>query len=135
MPFVADSVLLTGVALDAPTAVLRGARMLLPVREATQNAGRFVEAIIRAGGGTQPEPWCASTIYYVGSHMLGPKWPLPKTRSCDVLLEFARARFVLRPDPAPGYVFLCLRSDVDAYHTGFVETLAPGFGKRAFNTL
>jgi hypothetical protein len=135
MPFVADPVLVTGTGLDPAIAVLRAARMLLPVREASQNTGRFVDAIIRSAGGTPPEAWCASTLYYVGSHLLGPRWPLPKTRSCDVLLEFARTRFVLRPDPAPGYVFLCLRSDTDAYHTGFVETLAPTFGSRAFNTL
>jgi hypothetical protein len=135
MPFIADPVLVTGAGLDPAIAILRAARMLLPVREASQNTGRFVNAIIRSAGGTPPEAWCASALYYVGAHILGPWWPLPKTRSCDVLLEFARSHLVLRPDPAPGSVFLCLRSDVDAYHTGLVETLAPTFGPRAFNTL
>jgi len=134
MPFVVADPLAPAV-LDPSTVVRRAARMLLPIREASQNMGRFVEAIIRFAGGTPPEAWCASVVYYVGRLMLGARWPLPKTRSCDVLLEFARQHGILRPNPAPGYVFLCMRSDVDAYHTGFVDSLAPEYGARAFNTL
>jgi hypothetical protein len=123
------------VGLTAGAAVLRAARMLLPVREAGQNLGRFVETIIRYAGGTPPEPWCASFEYYVGHQMLGSRWPCPKTRSCDVILEWARAKELLREQPTPHAIFLILRSETDAFHTGFVEGIAPEQGPNAFRTV
>ncbi|RTL04112.1 MAG: CHAP domain-containing protein [Acidimicrobiia bacterium] len=110
------------------TPVLAAARMLLPVREAQPNRGRFVEAIIRRAGGTPPEPWCASFVYYVGSGICGAAWPLPKTRSCDVLLEAARAAGALYGEevrPESGWLFLVLASDTDATHVGFVDQMLP----------
>lgn len=114
--------------MSAPTMVLAAARMLLPVREAGQNRGRFVEAIIRYAGGQPGEPWCASFVYYVGHKMLGPAWPLPKTRSCDVLLEYARKGGILRDEsvrPQPGWLFLVMRAPHDATHVGFVDAVLP----------
>jgi hypothetical protein len=74
-------------------------------------------------------------VWWIGHGMLGGRWPLPQTRSCDVLLEFARRHGVLRETPIPHGVFLALRTDHDAYHTGFVEDLAAGYGPNAFRTI
>lgn len=118
-------------------AVLAVAIACLPVREAEPNRGRFVDSIIEYAGGHPPESWCASFVYYCGRIALGSAWPLPKTRSCDVLLEFARANRLLVTSPVPqrGDVFLVLNSDTDAHHTGFVESLRPDLGPQAFGTL
>lgn len=108
--------------------VLAGARLLLPVREAGPNRGRFVEAIIRFAGGEPGEPWCASFVYYVGRKMLGSNWPLPKTRACDVLLEHGRKHNAVSEEPAPpkrGALFLVLASDTDATHVGFIDEVLP----------
>lgn len=115
--------------LTVSVAVLNSARMMLPVREAGANRGRFVEAIIRYAGGLPGEPWCASFVYYVGHKMLGGLgWRLPKTRSCDVLLEHARAQGTLYDEevrPEPGWLFLVMQSDKDATHVGFVDVVLP----------
>lgn len=119
-------------------AVLAVARATLPVREASPNWGRFVQAIIESAGGTGPESWCASWVYYCGSRVMGREWPLPMTRSCDILLEFGRKHGLMVPADAPllpGDVFLALRSENDAYHTGFVDIPRPDLAKRAFETL
>jgi len=108
------------------TIVLSAARLLLPIREAGANRGRFVESIIRYAGGAPGEPWCASFVFYVGRKMLGDAWPLPKTRSCDVLLEYAREKEMVVPLPSPGDLFLVMRSAADAVHVGFVDDVLPG---------
>lgn len=118
-------------------AVLSIARALLPVREAAPNRGRFVDTIIEFAGGTPPEPWCASFIYYCGRIALGSNWPLPKTRSCDVLLEYAIKKNLIAPltVPSRGDLFLVMKSPTDAIHVGFVETLRADQGTLAFQTL
>lgn len=116
-------------------AVLAIARACLPVREAAPNTGRFVDAIIEMAGGRVPESWCADFVYYCGWHILRRDWPLPKTGSCDVLLEFARTNNLLVPTPGPGDVFLVLKTATDAHHTGFVETLRPDQGPSAWQSL
>jgi hypothetical protein len=116
-------------------AVLAFARGLLPVREAGANRGRFVEAIINYGGGIPGQPWCAYFIYYIGRRMLGASWPLPKTGSCDVLLEWARTRGMLQNTPARGALFLVMKSPTDATHVGFVDDLMPDRSDTAFLTV
>jgi len=108
------------------TIVLSAARLLLPIREAGANRGRFVESIIRYAGGEPGEPWCASFVFYCGRKMLGDAWPLPKTRSCDVLLQHAREKEMVVPLPASGDLFLVMRSAADAVHVGFVDDVLPG---------
>jgi len=105
--------------------VLNAAKMLLPIREAGQNRGRFVEAIIKYAGGQPGDPWCAAFVYYVGHKMLGVAWPLPKTLSCDELLAYAIKHEFLVDVPYPGCLFLVMKSSTDATHVGFVDTLLP----------
>lgn len=119
-------------------AVLAAARLLLPVREIAgqNNRGRFVEAIIASTGNKPGDAWCASAVYYLGRGILGARWPLPRTASCDELLKFARAREILRPSPRRGDVFLRLHTDTDAVHTGFVdETPDPSQPPKGFRVL
>lgn len=105
--------------------VLALARALLPVREAGQNRGRFVEAIIRFAGGEPGEPWCASFVYYCGRKMLGEGWRLPKTRSCDVLLNACKGLGMLSTAPQSGGLFFVMRTPADATHVGFVDQVLP----------
>lgn len=107
--------------------LVRAARLLLPVREAGQNRGRFVETIIRTAGGKAGEPWCAYFVYYVGHGLFGKQWPLPKTGSCDVLLKHCVDRQMMSPVPIPGGLFFVMRpgSETDAVHVGFVANRIP----------
>lgn len=112
-------------AITVVGAVLAGAGLLEPVREIAgrQNDGYMIRAIQAATGNAPPEKWCASFVAYVGRGILGARWPLPATASCDDLLEFARrhAWLVEASDgPERGDVFLQLRTAADAIHTGFV---------------
>jgi hypothetical protein len=98
------------------------------VKEAAgrNNWGRFVEAILKCVGLLGGQPWCAALVYYVGRGMLGLRWPLRKTGSCDLLLEQARALGILHDTPQRGDVFLRMKSKHDAVHTGFVDEVDAG---------
>jgi hypothetical protein len=111
---------------DARRRVIATARMLRFVREAPEasNGGRWVEAIQRIGGTSKGNPWCAAFVSTVLGLTFAGKNPLPYTASCDVLLEHARTKKWLRDGPTPGCVFLRLKSDHDADHTGFVTETA-----------
>lgn len=121
-------------AITVVGAVLAAAGLLEPVRELVgrTNDGYMVRAIQQATGTRPPDPWCASFVAYVGRGVLGARWPLPPTASCDVLLEVARTKGWLGETPERGDVFLVLRSDADAVHTGFVTGVD---AERRFRTL
>lgn len=106
--------------LDPSSTIIRAAKMLTPIREAGQNRGRFVEAIIKYAGGKPGDKWCAAFVYYVGHKMLGALWRLPKTLSCDELLLYAEKHNMLSHVPYPGCLFLVMASPTDATHVGFV---------------
>lgn len=103
--------------------ILARARMFKFVREVGANGGRWVEAIQRIGGTSKGQPWCACFVSMVLGIWYDGKPPLPFTASCDVLLETAKAKGCLVTVPAPGDVFLHLKSVVDATHTGFVTAV------------
>jgi hypothetical protein len=93
------------------------------IRELTgQNDGAWVEAIQRVTGNKKGDSWCASyvsvvlALYYGGPN----KNPLPMTASCDELLEFARKKGWLTETPKVNNVFLVMKNEHDAVHTGFV---------------
>lgn len=116
--------------------VLAGAALTEGIEEVPpgSNRGRAVELCQRATGNEPGAPWCASWVARVGATMLAERWPLPRTASCDRLLEFARAKNLLREAPLPGDVFLVLKSDADAVHTGLV-TQVYGGGRDGFATI
>lgn len=105
--------------------VLTIARLFGFVREIMKNGkgtntGRWVEAIQRIGGTVKGQPWCACFVCIVLGLFLGGRLPFSYTASCDNILEWARAKGVLYDDPMPGDIFLLLKSEHDAVHTGFV---------------
>lgn len=91
------------------------------VTEATRlNDGPWVEAILRLTGNRKGDPWCASFVTMVLDIAYRGKNPLKRSASCDVLLEDARGKGWLTPEPSVGDVFLVMRAPNDAVHTGVV---------------
>lgn len=102
------------------------ARQFLFVREVGgQNKGVWVNTIQKVTGNDDGDSWCASFVSLVLGIAFGSKNPLPRTASCDVLLEAARSNGWLTSTPSVGDVFLYLKSPADAHHTGFVTSTAP----------
>lgn len=96
------------------------------VKEASgQNDGAWVESIQRITGNRRGDPWCASFVAWVLDIAFQGKNPLPRSGSCDVLLEAARSRKWLQADPEVGDVFLIMRTKTDAVHTGIVTAVSP----------
>lgn len=94
------------------------------LQEATkQNDGRWVEAVQRLTGNKKGDAWCASFVTMLLDIAYRGKNPLPITASCDVLLEDARRRGWLHPVPHVGDVFLVMKSEHDAVHTGVVTSV------------
>lgn len=104
--------------------VLDLARKFRFVRELAGNKGQRVEALQRWCGGTAGDSWCAAyatmvlDVYYEG------KSPVPRTMSCDVILETARQSGMLTDLPLPGDLYLRLRTKHDAHHVGFVTDVS-----------
>jgi hypothetical protein len=85
-----------------------------------QNKGVWVNTIQKVTGNGDGDSWCASFVSLVLGIAYEGKSPLPRTASCDVILEHARDNGWLSDTPDVGDVFLCMKSPTDAYHTGFV---------------
>lgn len=102
------------------------------VKEATkQNDGPWVEAIQRVTGNKKGDPWCASFVTFVLDIAFKGKNPIIRTASCDAMLVVARRQGWLVAEPAPGDVFLVMKTDTDAVHTGFVSAV----GKLSVKTI
>lgn len=93
------------------------------IDEVPSNRGRAVALMQRVTGGSPGDPWCADYVAYVGSTVLGARWPLRLTGSCDELLADARMKGLVRETPQPGDLFLVMKSATDAVHTGFVTSV------------
>lgn len=108
-------------------AVLGAFALLLPVREATgHNDGPVINAIQASTGNASGDPYCQSTTWYVGSGVLGARWPMPKTASCQAALAHARALGLERATPQRGDQFFVLDANGIAHHTGLVEAVDGG---------
>lgn len=102
------------------------ARKLRYVREVPENKGQRVEAIQRWSGGAPGDSWCAYFATMLLDIVYEGKSPLPRTGSCDTLLETARTNGWLSESPSVGDLYLVLRSPTDAHHVGIVsEILTP----------
>lgn len=107
--------------------VIALARKFTHVRErGGQNRGVWVQTIQQFTGNKPPDSWCASFVSLVLGIAFEGKSPVPRTASCDVILETARASGWLTETPSVGDVFLCLKSPTDAHHTGFVSKVLTG---------
>lgn len=121
------------ITLSVVDLVLRALEITIGIEEVGGiNKGRAVERILKRTGLGPGNPWCAAFVADVGAAMLQQHWPLPKTASCDMLLEFARKKRILSNTPKPGSVFLLMRHQHDAIHTGFVTKV---LAKGVFNTV
>lgn len=91
------------------------------VKEATnKNDGPWVEAIQRVTGNKKGDAWCASFVTFVLDIAYRGKNPLARSASCDVMLNDARKKGWITETPEPGDVFLVMKDENDAVHTGFV---------------
>lgn len=94
------------------------------VKEATgANDGPWVEAILRLTGNRKGDPWCAAFVCMVLDIAFKGQNPLPRSASCDVLLEAARAKKWLFTEPQVGDLFLVMRTKADAVHVGVVTAV------------
>lgn len=94
------------------------------VTEATKmNDGPWVEAILRVTGNVKGDPWCAAFVTFCLDIAYRGKNPLVRSASCDVLLRDATKKGWLTDAPAPGDVFLVMKTPTDAVHTGFVTAV------------
>ncbi len=79
-------------------AYLGGCALLENVEEvpAGSNDGPIVHPIQAITGNKKGDPWCASAKAYVGDRILGARWPLPRTASCNQLATYAIAHGIFR---------------------------------------
>lgn len=88
------------------------------------NRGPRVDQFIQRAGYMPPVYWCLCFAYTMvddAAKSLGIENPLPRTGSCDLLLEWARRGGHLRDKPEAGDLFLVMASEDDAVHVGFVD--------------
>ncbi len=80
--------------------------------------------------GDKASKWCMSFLAYCGHYglqFLG-GWKLPRTASCDIVLEFARRHNILFDTPEPGDLGLRMNptNPNDATHTFAVDVVLTG---------
>lgn len=111
------------------------ARLFLFVRELPNNTGARVESIQRWGGGKPGDAWCAfwATMMLDLAHQGDA--PIPRTGSCDMILNLAREKGWLSDKPFVGDLYLYLKTEHDAIHVGIVTDVdAQGFTGISGNT-
>lgn len=107
------------------------AELVLIVAAATEgateignNAGPYVERVLRRTGLGKGNPWCAAYVADVGRIALQERWPLPMTASCYQLGAFAAAKDALTVTAAAGDVFLVYFPKLGRFaHAGFVTAV------------
>jgi hypothetical protein len=111
------------------------ARQFLFVRELPENRGQRVEAIQRWCGGKPGDSWCADFATMLLDIHFGGQSPIPRTSSCDELLEIAIKRGWIADAPHVGDLYLFVRLPSDAHHVGIVcDVSAAGFSGLSGNT-
>lgn len=93
-----------------------------------QNAGIWVNVVQKVTGNTTGDSWCASWVSLILGIAFKGKSPLPRSASCDVLLEAARAQGWLTDTPSVGDLYLRLLSQTDAHHVGILVSVDPLVG-------
>ena len=100
--------------------VVEIARLFLFVRELEGNTGARVEAIQRWGGGKPGDAWCAFWATMVLDLAFAGNATIPRTGSCDAILNLARSNKWLSDTPRVGDLYLYLKTPDDAVHVGIV---------------
>jgi hypothetical protein len=106
--------------------ILHQARKLSFIREhGGQNHGVWVGTVLKLTGNLPGDSWCAAWVSLVLGIGFEGKSPLPRTASCDVLLEHARSMGWLTETPSVGDLYLYLRDPHDAHHVGILTGISP----------
>jgi hypothetical protein len=90
------------------------------------NWGPRVKEYLAAGGITVPAPWCMAFVCWCFRQTSTPSYHIqfPVTASCSFFLNWAKEKNRIVKKPLPGDIFLLVRPNGAAFHTGFVT--APG---------
>lgn len=102
------------------------------------NRGPEVSAFLASAGLPPGLPWCMAYVYHCLSKAAAAfrvPVPLPRSGSCPVVLNWARANHKLTTDPKPGDVFLVKDPTYGAIHTGFVLGPDPSFPTSRVRTI
>lgn len=95
------------------------ARRYLFVREAGQNMGQRVEAIIRWCGGQPGQSWCCYFVTKILDLMFGGNAPIPRGGVCQDVYALAKKNGWLTDTPLKGDLFVYVDANDHAYHIGF----------------
>jgi len=101
------------------------ARQFLYVRELAGNRGLRVNAMQTWGGGKLGDSWCCFFATMVFDICYQGKCELPRTGSCDEVLEVARSSGLVVETPAVGDIALSMRGPHDAHHIAIVTGINP----------
>jgi len=74
--------------------------------EVQVNDGEFVKWLDKTTKQSPPAPWCASMQAKAGQMLLGERWPVPLSASCQALADWAVLKGVLKKEPAVGALML-----------------------------
>lgn len=79
----------------------------------------------RVTGNAPPDSWCASFIAWGMHYVLGARYSLPLTASCQALRMAAAARRILKLHPSYGAIGLVIDTQADHAHHCFLVTNDP----------
>jgi hypothetical protein len=107
------------------------ARQFAYVREAQtvgQNRGLRVEGIQKWADGQAGDSWCAEFVWFVLDVAFQGKCPIPRTGSCQAILDFATQHLKVTSQPQVGDLFLYVDQNNHAHHIGIVTSTTPLIG-------
>lgn len=111
------------------------ARHLNFVRETLgTNLGAWVQKFQRETGGVPGESWCADFLYFVEDTASFGQPRLPKTGSCQEMLDASRQKGYEVPTPQQDDVFFRVNKQGHAHHCGIVTGISPNLTGIAGNT-
>lgn len=103
-------------------------RKLTYIREAGENRGLRVEAIIHWCGGDPGESWCCFFVTWILDMWFGGASPIPRGGSCEDVYQLAKRNGWIVTEPRPGDLFLYINAEGIAHHIGFVTGVGPLMG-------
>ncbi len=95
------------------------------VREVPQNHGQRVNGIQTWGGGEDGDSWCCFLATMWLDLFFHCNSPVPRTGSCEEVLQLAIKNKWIVADPQPGDLYVYLNDAGLAHHIGVVTGVAP----------
>jgi hypothetical protein len=90
-----------------------------------ENNSPEIREYLNACGLTEPAPWCAAFVCWGMHYVLGDRFTLPCTASCEMLREAAKKRGMLIGTPRYGCIGLLIDTAKDHAHHAFLVTSDP----------